>query len=135
MKVKIPEPVGNPLIHYVREIKNQRFDDSELIKLIKKFEDDFDEVSTQLDDRIRFFGYYLVFQRADNLKYLEIMDGGYFFEGEVKKRSSESPFKKQYQNLFNSILNKRIDFPLNIEIELIGFRDTISKEVEVRNPK
>ncbi|MEK6936181.1 MAG: hypothetical protein AABW67_05315 [Nanoarchaeota archaeon] len=135
MKVKIGEPVGVPLINYKKDIERRFFNHQELEKLVKSVEKDLDNIIINIDNRIVILDYEILFERADTQKYLEIIKGGMDLSVEAARKYSLPYFQKRYKTAFNNILNKEINYPLNIYVSILGFGDKITHVVEAKDPK
>lgn len=134
MKVKIPEPVGVPLINYEKKIKNKRFNSKELTELVRGFEENLNNLSLKLDKRTTILSYNLIFERADNSEIIEHMGGGFDLSVRGGREYAMPDFKRRYKETFKSILEKakNSDYPLNIEISIIGFGDKITHKIEAK---
>ena len=138
MKVKIPEPVDD-LEFYRLSIENKTFTKSELEKLVKNIESDLDKIyETELKTgKISFLNYQILFMTNNKEELGYMLDGGMFLSVKAGRECALPEFQCRYKNSFKKVLAdpKSISQPLNIYLSITGARDTITTEVEAKDPK
>jgi len=136
VEVKVPEPIGEPLVSYHKDIENKRFDYEELKNFLEKVEKDLGGLVKKLDDKIMIFDYRLSIERAEDKEELGFMGGGMDLGVREAREYCLHDFKREYKRTLTNVLKKvgKQDSYLNIKIEMFGFGDKITHIVEAKDP-
>ena len=133
MSVKFQEPVGGKVIYRKESHYSKKFSERELEKFIEGLGADLDEICEGLVSReeVSVFDYIINFRRSlarDNSR-LYPLDGGLGLSVDGMREFLVRDFQKRYRRGFEQILESQKDKsePLDINISLIGYRDTITR--------
>lgn len=143
MKVKFPEPVS-PVVLYELYREAQNYKREELSSILEKIEKGFDYACEELMSGKYSSANYTVdimskrridASRLENIKCLgDIYGGGFIIEPE-RDFSNVKYFQLEYRRAFEKIIGLgNLDFLIGIDVEISGFRDTITTEIDALDP-
>ncbi|MBT4165520.1 hypothetical protein HOE04_00590 [archaeon] len=133
MKIKVPEPL-NPITLYELTLQNRTYSKPHLKSLLRAIEKSLDkvcEIDLQKPD-YTIAEYQVLILETDPEKYLgDYIRGGFDLSIKDTRKHSIKEFQEQYKESFKEISQlQNIQYPINISVCIIGFRDKITTELE-----
>lgn len=138
MKAKIPEPTES--IKLLESIKENWQPSNLSIELfLEKISRDIDSICEKRikTGEIALFNYNIYIHSADYKKSLVAMSAFYdLYSHPAPLDRIVEDFRQEYKENFSNFLRdyKQNPFPVNISVLLMGSRDSITKEVDIKNP-
>ena len=131
MKVRIPEPVGKPVELYTLVLRNKKFSREGLQDLLEGVECVLDNLIPKIKEEFYLVEYNLQMRNNDNKQIFgDIMIGGFFINN-----FGINYFQGQYKSNFKQVIEQYDGNGINADIYVIGARDTISRTVDVKDPR
>jgi len=141
MKVKFPEPIG-PEVLYECFLEFQNLSINELKDLLGGLETALDIVCNRLNkNEFSIIEYELIFYRGrlkdNDFIGNDFMGGGMNLSANPKRITNRiSGFQKEYKDLFKKVKKdyEENPSPLSLNALLVGYRDSITHEIEAKDP-
>ncbi len=141
MKVKFPEPIG-PEVLYERSLEFQNLSINELEDLLGGLETALGIVCNKLNkNEFSIIGYEFIFYRGrledNDFVGNDFMSGGMNLSANPERITDRiSGFQKEYRNLFKKVKKDYEENPclLSLNALLVGYRDSITHEIEAKDP-